>query len=107
MGGIHEDGFRIYKACLHALQKDLREDLLEQVGALETTFVVLPEGAEMRDLVIEVEPQEPSVGDIDFDLLHGPSHAWDSKQILDHRHLDESDRIVLTPVNNSVDDHKV
>ena len=69
------------------------EYLLKKVGIFKTAGIVLSKRGEMRDFIEHIQPKEPAVCNIDFNLPAGLAHAFDPIKILDKGDLDQHDRI--------------
>jgi hypothetical protein len=82
MGGVHELYLGVDESVVDGLFKNLLKDLFEQVGIFEAAFVVFSEGREMRNGVVEAQPQKPAVGNVHFDLFDGLPHAFDAEHVL-------------------------
>ncbi len=71
LGGIHQ-----LKPV--AFLQDPLEYLLEQVGVLEPSRIVLSEGSEVRDGISHLKAEEPAVGHVHLNLLDCLAHAPDT-----------------------------
>ena len=91
MGGIHKHFGWIHEFIFITFKKDMFEYLLKKVGIFKTAGIVLSKRGEMRDFIEHIQPKEPAVCNIDFNLPAGLAHAFDPIKILDKRDLDQHD----------------
>ena len=97
VGGINELEACVDEALVHGLLKDVGKDGLKEVGVLKTPTVVLPKGGEVGDFIVEVESQEPTVGQVDFDFFDGLAHAANAIEVLNKDELNEDHGIDAGP----------
>lgn len=96
VGDIDELEACVDEALIHGLLKYVGEDGLKEVGVLKTSTVILPKGGKMRDF-IEVKPQEPPIGQVDFDFFEGLAHAPNAIKVLDKDEFNENHGIDAWP----------
>lgn len=97
VGGIDELEACVNEALIHGLLKDVGEDGLKEVGVLKASTVVLPKGGEMRDFIVEIKSQEPTIGQVDFDFFDGLTHAPNAVKVLDKDEFNEDHGIDAWP----------
>ena len=97
VGGIDELEACVDEALVHGLLKDVGEDGLKEVGVLKTPTVVLPKGGEMGDFIVEVEPQELTIGQVDFDFFNGLAHAPNAIKVLNKDKFNEDHGVDAWP----------
>lgn len=104
MGGIGEQLFSFDQALLDGLVDDGIEDLLKDIGAVESPDPVLANHRVVGNRIGEVESQKLAVGDIDLDLPEQLLLRSDAVEIADEDHLEQHHRVDAgTPVVGTVE----
>ena len=68
----------------------MAEDTLKNIRPLKASLIVLSEGGKVGNRLCQIVTDEPTVGNIDFDLLDCLSHAPDPVQVLDKYDLEKN-----------------
>src|SRR5215469_9995223 len=83
---VDGEPFATHQSLLDAAAYDVLEEAAKQVAVAEPTVAVLGKGRVIWHLTIEPEPAEPTVGEIEMDLIAQPTLRADAEAIADNQH---------------------
>ena len=86
--GIDREAFAADQARGHARRNHLFEDLAQDIAVAEPAVPVDREGRVVGDLVLQTQPAEPAVGQVQLHLLAQPPLRADRIAVADQQHPD-------------------
>jgi hypothetical protein len=105
--GIDSKTFTADQTFGHATAHYSLEHVPQYIAVTEAAMTVLGEGRMVRHIAIETQPAEPSVGQVQMDLLAQPPLRPDAKTIADYQHPDQQFRIDRRPASGTVERRQV
>src|SRR6202158_6183134 len=100
--GIDREGYTLDQTSVHARPHHRLEDLTEQVAIAEPAVTIDRERRVIGHIVVEVEPAEPSVGQMQFDFLAQLPLKTDAVAVADDQHPDHQFGIDRGPANLAI-----
>ena len=100
--GIDGKAFALDQAGRHAGRNDALEYVAKDIALPEPVEPVLREGRVVRDLVIEVEPAEPAISQMQLDFLGQLALRAQAVAVPDNQHPDHQLRIYRRPADLAV-----
>src|SRR6266508_4147384 len=91
--GVDGEALALDKTGVHARPDHRLEYLPEDVALAEAAVAIDRECRVIGDVVVEIEPAEPPVGKVQFNLLAQPSFKADAVAVTDNQHPDHQLRI--------------
>jgi hypothetical protein len=73
---------------LHAARHHGLKQLAQKVALAKTAVAILREGRIVRNLAVEPQPAEPTIGQIEVDLIAQPPFRANAEAIADNQHPD-------------------
>lgn len=94
VGAVGKQDFSVNESIVYALSDDVVEYFSNEFRTFDKSKPsCLAEGGMIRDLVIQVIADEPSVSKIDFDFLDQSTLAADAEEVSDEEHFKERNRM--------------
>src|ERR1700676_1526538 len=100
--GIDREGFTLDQTGVHARPHHRLEYLAEQVAIAEPAVTIDRERRVIGHIVVEVEPAEPPVGQMQFDFLAQLPLKTDAVAVADDQHPDHQLGINRGPANAAI-----
>src|SRR5215218_8407097 len=82
---------------------DSLEDVPQHIAVPEAAVPVLREGRVVRHVAFQTEPAEPSVGEVQMDLLAKPPLRPDAEAVADDQHPDQQLGVDRRPACRTVE----
>ena len=98
----HLANFALHQAGRHARRNNALKEVPKDVTLPKAVQPVLRKRGVMRNLVIEIEPAEPAIGQMQFDFLRQPAFRPSAKAVADNQHSDHKFGINRRPPNLAV-----
>ena len=100
--GIDREGFTLDQTGVHARPHHRLEYLAEQVAIAEPAVTIDRERRVIGHIVVEVEPAEPSVGQMQLDFLAQLPLKMDAVAVADDQHPDHQLGVDRGPANLAI-----
>ena len=101
--GVHREALAAHQPLGYAPAYDSLEDVPQQIAVPEAAVPVLREGRVVRHIAFQTEPAEPSVGEVQMDLLAKPPLRPDAEAVADDQHPDQQLGVDRRPACRTVE----
>jgi hypothetical protein len=105
--GIHRKAFALDQTCIHTGAHHRFEHMAQDVAGAEAAMAIDRKRRVIGDLVVEVEPAKPSVGQVQFDFLTQPPLKANAEAVTHDQHPDHQLWINRRPANLAVERYKL